>query len=53
TADAFGAACTSANVPLNNNEGLFKLNDRANQENVEFLDRFPYLNTPLGGTRAN
>jgi len=46
----FGDDCVPGNVPLGNN--TLSLTDKADQEREEFLARFPYLNTPLGGTSA-
>jgi hypothetical protein len=45
----FGSPCVAAGVPLGND--TLKLTDKADQEKVQLLDRFPYLNTPIGGTR--
>jgi len=49
-APVFGTNCTPANVPLGN--AVLQITDKADQELVPLLNRFPYLNTPLGGTRV-
>ncbi len=46
---ALGGDCTPANVPAGNT--TLKFTDKADQEKVILLDRFPYLNTPVGGTK--
>jgi hypothetical protein len=46
---ALGGDCIPANVPAGNT--TLKLTDKADQEKVILLDRFPYLNTPVGGTK--
>jgi len=50
-APVFGSNCTPANVPLDN--AVLQITDKADQELVPLLNRFPYLNTPLGGTRVS
>ena len=51
TTDAlgFGAACNPSAVPLK--ETSFKLHDGVDQATVPLLPAFPYLNTPIGGTK--
>lgn len=49
SAQVFGSGCVAANVPLGN--AVLGITDKADQEKVLFLDRFPYLNTPSGGTK--
>jgi Domain of unknown function (DUF4331) len=44
-----GGDCIPANVPAGNT--TLKFTDKADQEKVVLLDRFPYLNTPVGGTK--
>jgi len=46
----FGSNCIPDNVPLGN--GTLSLTDKADQELVPLLSRFPYMNTPKGGTSA-
>jgi hypothetical protein len=46
---SFGGDCKPSNIPLGND--TLKLTDKADQEKVQLLDRFPYLTTPIGGTR--
>jgi hypothetical protein len=45
----FGAACRPSAVPLGNT--AFNLHDGVDQAKAEFLPAFPYLATPLPGTR--
>jgi len=45
----FGTACTPAAVPLGS--AVFGLNDTVDQAAVPLSTSFPYLTTPLGGTR--
>jgi hypothetical protein len=45
----FGAACKPSAVPLG--ATAFKLHDAVDQAVVPLLPAFPYLNTPLPGTR--
>ncbi len=45
----FGAACKPSAVPLGATS--FKLHDAVDQAVVPLLPGFPYLNTPIGGTR--
>jgi len=44
-----GAACKPSAVPLG--ATAFKLHDAVDQATVPLLAGFPYLNTPIGGTR--
>jgi hypothetical protein len=45
----FGAACKPSAVPLG--ATAFKLHDAVDQAVVPLLPGFPYLNTPIGGTK--
>lgn len=45
----FGAACRPSAVPLG--ATAFRLHDAVDQATVPLLGAFPYLNTPIGGTR--
>ena len=45
----FGAACKPSAVPLK--ETAFKLHDAVDQAVVPLLAGFPYLATPVGGTK--
>lgn len=45
----FGAACKPSAVPLG--ATAFKLHDAVDQAVVPLLAGFPYLNTPIGGTK--
>ncbi len=45
----FGAACKPSAVPLG--ATAFKLHDAVDQAMVPLLAGFPYLNTPVGGTK--
>jgi hypothetical protein len=45
----FGTACTPSAVPLGNT--VFNLNDGVDQAVVPLLPGFPYLYTPMGGTK--
>ncbi len=45
----FGAACKPSAVPLG--ATTFKLHDAVDQAVVPLLAGFPYLNTPIGGTK--
>jgi hypothetical protein len=44
-----GAACKPSAVPLG--DTAFKLHDAVDQAVVPLLSGFPYLNTPLPGSR--
>jgi len=44
----FGAACKPSAVPLG--ATAFNLNDTVDQAATPFMDHFPYLETPVGGT---
>ena len=44
-----GAACKPSAVPLGADS--LKLHDGVDQAKVLFLHAFPYLNTPMGGTK--
>ena len=46
---AFGAACKPSAVPLGST--AFKLHDAVDQAVVPLLSSFPYLNTPIPGTK--
>ncbi|MDN3922136.1 DUF4331 domain-containing protein [Roseateles violae] len=45
----FGAACKPSAVPLG--ATAFKLHDAVDQATLPLLSGFPYLSTPIGGTR--
>ncbi len=45
----FGGACTPGAVPLG--ATAFKLHDAVDQATAPLLPGFPYLYTPIGGTR--
>jgi hypothetical protein len=45
-----GAACKPAAVPLK--DTAFKLHDAVDQAVVPLLSTFPYLNTPIPGTKC-
>jgi len=45
----FGAACQPSAVPLG--ATAFKLHDAVDQATVPLMPAFPYLATPIGGTR--
>jgi len=47
----FGVDCTPAKVPLAANNTVFKLHDAVDQAVVPLLPGFPYLNTPLPGSK--
>ena len=44
-----GATCKPSAVPLGTT--AFKLHDAVDQATVPLLSAFPYLNTPIGGTK--
>jgi hypothetical protein len=46
---SLGTECKPANVPLGNT--ALKLHDAVDQAVVPLLPAFPYLNTPIGGTK--
>ncbi len=49
SAQAFGANCVAAKIPLGN--AVLGITDKADQEKATFLPGFPYLNVPNGGTK--